>query len=610
MAKTGYFDDEEEWWKQFAFLTPAEQAAVMGENGYQGSAQAAPFSYAPGGNAEDPLGWAEIDASMNGYAPGGNAEDPYGWAAIDAATRSQSEPAQTEALPFNYYGSGLSEDFPINDIVNMPEFTASGNLDPFDLSQQVKRLNYGQDYMGLMVDNVLSMLGGPGSYGPDAFTPTIEYGKELNRPGNTWLDQTAGTGGWEGFIADEYKRMGVPNSSAAVAAMRDFVERVDPNDPELTQQERDQIKSITTGLPSLKADPVTGESGGYDWDTVQNVARDYAEEIRNDPTGWQDEATGKWYDKEPVEVKTGPMEWYDKYGIPYQNVSYTDPQILDRLLNAEEGTTPEYRAQEAAAYNQEYQGAKAATSRATSQEQQQGDLDRELLAAWEAAQPTATPTTQRGPGFATVPGSAGVDINTQFAPRAGAGAGGLLPQVAGRTATDAQLPTSVMLPGRGKLTSPERPGFGTGLAPGWGNFRGVAKPTTPMVRELANGQAGLIGRNAELRPNMGQGFGVFKAREREDPAFAKSFFKQAPKGSTDRKIKAKDVDRKAIAKRATQAGDRSMAAYRARAATEERDPRLNDLARAAELYMLAKAGRTPTNDTLAQRRLAASRMGL
>jgi len=590
MAKTGYFDDEEEWWKQFAFLSPAEQAAIMGENGYQDSA----FEYAPSGNAEDPYGWAEIDAAMNGYALGGNAEDPYGWAAIDAATQSGSEPA--EALPFNYYGSGLSEDFPLNDIVNMPEFTASGNLDPYDLSQRNKQIDTTKDYMGLMVDNVLSMLGGPGAYGPEAFTPTIEYGKELVRPGNTWLEQTAGSGGWEGFIADEYKRSGVANPSAAVAALRDFVERADPKDPELTQQERDQLKSITVGLPTMEND--LGEVS-TDWDAVQGIARDYATEIRSDPTGYYDEATGKWYDKEPVETKTGPMEWYDKYGIPYPTSSYTDPDILERTLNAEEGTSPEYRAQEMADYNREYQGARAATSRATSEEQRQGNLDRELLAAWEAANPTqglgptVKPRTSR-PSMTTVPGRAGVEFDTQYGP--GGDGAGMMPKVTGRTATEAQLPTTVMMPGRTPL--PQR-----SQGDGFSFTRG---PQGPMVRDV-NGQTGLIGRTETRLPNLGQGFGVFKDAERVDPAYTPFSFKRGDKA---RPLEAKDVDREAMGRRATASKDRSMKAYRERARVEESSPRLNDLRRAAELYMLTKAGRTPTNDALAQRRLAARQMGL
>jgi hypothetical protein len=615
MAKdTGYFQDEEEWWKQFAFLTPAEQDAVMRDAGYRDSAAAPAFEYAPGGTAEDPYNWAGIDAAMNGYAPGGTAEDPYNWAGIDAAMQAE-EPA--EALPFNYYGSGLSDDYALGGITDIPEFTASGNLDPFDLSQRAKQINVAQDYGALMLDNILSGMAGPGAYDVSAFTPTYEPAKEVVLKGRNRIDQYKGAGGWEGYVANEIDKGATP--SGAMASLRAFIENTDPDDPDLAPERREQLQSITNSLPTLRQQQgpdmssITGEEPDfwdrYDYDTVFGTAQDLSNSLFEDPAyGYEEvgpDGKTRYYEAEPQEIKTPQMQFFDKYGIPYPVNQYDDPQYLEAQLNAEEGTTPEYRAQEAAGYQRDLQGAGTNISRLRSEEQRQRGLDQELLAAWTAAQPE--PAAPRGPAFTTAPGSAGVDFDTQFAPGGGAGAGGLLPQVAGRSATEAQLPTSVMLPGRGPAA---QSGGGFGM-PSWSRVRDAARGATPMVRQSANGQVGLIGRREEPRPNMGQGFGVFKPGvQREDPAYAQSFFKRTPKGSKDRPIAAKDVDREAMRKRGANASKRTVKAQRERLALEERDPRLNDLARAAELYMLARAGRTPFNDAMAQRRYNASAMGL
>src|SRR4030095_16839125 len=63
---------------------------------------------------------------------------------------------------------------------NLPQLTTKNKVDPFDLSQQQQRWNLGQDVINTYDDPMLAALGGPGAFGPEAFTPTYDYGEPLN----------------------------------------------------------------------------------------------------------------------------------------------------------------------------------------------------------------------------------------------------------------------------------------------------------------------------------------------------------------------------------------------------------------------------------------------
>jgi hypothetical protein len=75
-------------------------------------------------------------------------------------------------------------------------------------------------------------------------------------------------------------------------------------------------------------------------------------------------------------------------------------------------------------------------------------------------------------------------------------------------------------------------------------------------------------------------------------------------------MKASDVDSKARTTRAVAANDKAVAARQKQRDTEAADPRLNDITAAAQLFFLAKGGRTPYKDAMSQRRLGATRLGL
>ena len=158
---------EKNWWDEFAYMTPDEQAWVMAEHGLPYTSPAdAGFAY------------PEDEEGLGGY--------------------------------------------PIPQIAGMPEFTSKGALDPMDLSQLNKQVDTSKDYAGLLVDNVLSMLSGGGAYDTSAFTPTYEYGNEVTMPGQSRLYDTAERGGWEGYVASKmaYENM---TASQAMAALEDYV---------------------------------------------------------------------------------------------------------------------------------------------------------------------------------------------------------------------------------------------------------------------------------------------------------------------------------------------------------------------------------------------------
>jgi hypothetical protein len=549
--------DEKNWWEEFAYMTPAEQEWVMAEHGL-------PFT-----------------------------------------------------PPVTYAEEGEDE-FPIPQIAGMPEFTSKGALDPMDLTQFNKQIDTSKDYAGLLVDNVLSMLSGGGAYNSDAFTPTMEYGKEVTQPGSERLAQTANRGGWEGYVASKmlYENM---TPSQAMGALQDFVEAIDPEDPEADPQ----AKALLQSLPRYKRESGPEPPGAepktfwetYDYDRVFNTASELQNAVfEDDMPGWVDPDTGRMYEAKPEEIKTPQMEWYDKYGLPYPTASYTDPEYLEGSLNRAEGTTPEQREAEVSAYEPLYGQAAEQTQKMEALQRAQMSIEGELAKAWNEILPqdNRQPLDTR-PATTTAPGSAGVEYGRQR------GASPTAPGAATMRGTSQQatLPTTVLQPGRQMvpLAGLGNPATGAKAGRTWaytGNGNLFAEPppqpkAAPMVRTLASGLTGLVGGGFAPQPNQGQGFGVLAPGEMaKDPMF--SAF-TAPKGSKTRQMKESDVSPTARWKRFEESEKRAGRARTQQRQVEAADPRLNDIETYARLWAAMQSGRTPLQDALAGRRAGLSQIG-
>lgn len=579
--------EEDEWYEAFGYMSPEEQEAVMAEMGY----------------------------------------------------------APQTSLPFEYEGSGLSDYYPLGDIAATPEFTSKGNLDPYDLTQQAKRINVAQDYGSLLLDNILSGIAGPGSYDINAFTPEVEYGKEVTRPGTARLESFAGKGGWEGFLANEILKGGTPSS--AMAALQTFLENTDPNDKSISEDERTAYQSLVNSLPRNRDEMTPSQKeaagfwGDYDYEGLLDTATRYSDEVFKDPAyGYSEEGpdgTMRYWDTAPEEIKTPQMEFFDKYGLPYPTASYEDPQYLEAMLDAEEGTTPEQRASEASRYKQDYVGVVNDRQAAESAYRQQGESDDAMLAAWEASQRPPERTGPRDnpyglPAASLEAANVAADIDLKRLLEEGTGAptrdtfldqameraraGGHLPEVRG------MLPSAMA---RDRNASVEAANVAADIDyknafEDWQKEQetrlldeamlrsATARQQPPQVRTLRDGQISLVGEATTPLPGQGRGFGVVAPGGKNvQPDF--NVFRR-PEGSTTRPLQASDVDRKARTSRAVKQNDAAVAARQRQRDVEAADPRLNDIKAAAMLHYMGLRGRTPLADAVAQRRAGAARMGL
>jgi hypothetical protein len=591
-----------EWYEELAFADPRERDAILAGMGYTRSGEFQGF-----GADEEEVPYTEEDY-VSAY----------------------------QGMPGNFGLEGVGA---------IPQYTAKGALDPRDLTQVGQGINVAQDYGALFVDNALNSLLGPGAYGPDAFTPTYEYGDIVVPKGRNRLEDLASRGGWEGYVADKILNQGM-STTEAMGALQDFVENAAPDDT-ASQKAVDFYNSVLRSMPRLQEkapqttrpglNPETGkfEPGGtpvedigfwgdYDYDRIFNRTTELADSLYEDEVpGWQDPQTGQYYDRAPTEIKTPQMEWYDKYGLPYPTASYEDPEYAERLLNREEGTTPQQRAFEAQEYQRAYQDLVGKTREATQAFKEQPALFDEMRAAWEALQPQ----TQSGPGAVGLQAPA-------------------TPATAGRPAVPSREITipGVRVPGGAwgqtmtpgamnplRITTPGRPAEpGTPASEpqqGWlpGLFQQQAparQPNMPMVRTLPNGQIGLVGREKQglwgVLGDMIKGVPdprFARGSERAISPFAGGWGKgrpveENPKGKA-RPLQAKDVDYREREHRIKQAEDRKNTALRAQRLAERNSPLRNDLRTAAMLHFMATLnGRTPLGDVQADRMAGIRSLGL
>ena len=441
--------------------------------------------------------------------------------------------------------------------VDIPEMTAKGKVDPFDLSQQAKRVNLAQDYGALTLDNILSGMAGPGAYDIDAFTPTYEYGEPLNMKGRRTAESLAARGGYDGYLANAIFNEG-KNPSEAEAEIWAIVDTPD-DDPDRTPEEDALRDSIIKTMPAtLEEDPLVaaglrGSTGKqptgrarFDQKMVRDTAQNLYTQLMEDPEyAYYDEATGRYYDRTPEEamVKTPQMEFFEKYGLPYPTANYDDPERVSAFAAAETGVSPEDRELEALAYDEEQARMKEQVS--------------------------------------------GLSARTSGARKA---LGGLQ-----RAFDEAPMVREVSV----------RHGFGEDqdvVTHKGGMFRQAPRVGTTFEGDIVPYDFGKASNNEDLVT----GRGTFDVFAKEGP------FSRKKKGKLDEPVTRRgtkqDLRRQGSAFQ--KAASKTQQASRARNQAQYNDPRLAEIEAMGRMIALRQSGRTPFNDAVALRRQGTRAMGI
>ena len=303
---------------------------------------------------------------------------------------------------FPEFGQGTEDLFALGN-ANYPSFTASGEYDPRDLSQIISSYGLVGNQSTRLVDNAsLAMMGSDlGMYDPAAFQPTVTAPTErLRSPGQENLSylQTSGSP-YERYVAEMMATRGM---SAAQAVQQMLSTVNEPNDPSLSDEERQQIQDLKDSLSQFTLESKAAVSGypypkggadkdestiEYDIQSLTSLARDWEKMLREDPLegeGWVDELgefgpPGTRWTEAPVVEPSAQAEWYMSKGLPLPTEQYTDPKFMEGLVLAASPTYP----QEQAAYDQNLAGAQRATTAASiSHGNRENDLW-ELLEAME-----------------------------------------------------------------------------------------------------------------------------------------------------------------------------------------------------------------------------------
>ena len=493
--------------------------------------------------------------------------------------------------------------------VDLPEFTSKGAVDPFDLTQQGKRVNLAQDYGALILDNILSAMSGPGAYDIGAFTPSYDYGEPLNLTGRRKAEARAQQGGYEGFLADLILNENM-SPSEAEAVMWGIVETPD-DDPDLTEEDRERKKSLLATLPkrqvtgpeaTMMASGIQGDLTGvagaksaagaarnqYDLEKISSAGETLWTELMEDPE-FAYEENGKYYGRTPEEamIKTPQMEFFDKYGLPYPTANYTDPKYLESELNAQQGTTPDERAMMQQAFEQEMAGMNQQVEGASGRYKAANEANRALGKAWQEA--PRRPQTE----FDAIL-KAFQEGTDQTAAQEAYRAGPQQPVTAGQ----AGAAITNQLRGTGQDVGPvTMPQFSEMLRQQFQDLGGSsAIPQRPMVREaswVTNDQYGnLLPYDAENLPELG----------RSEPLGRVSDLFRGRRAPQRTMRRLDEADLAAQEQRRQDASRQVQQTSAARQRATYRDPRLAAIQQGAYLDALMRQGRTPFNDAIAIRR--------
>ena len=232
-----------------------------------------------------------------------------------------------------------------------PQFTAKGEIDPYDLSQIISRMGLVNNQASRIADySTLAMMGSdPGMYDVNAFNPTVTMPTErLRSPGRENITRLASGGtAYERYIADLMMTRGMSGAAAVQQMLSDINE---PDDPSLTAAERQAIQDLKDSLAPFSLEskaaasgfPYTPGGADKDKDTIEydipglvSLASDWDKMLQEDPLegeGWTDPATGQRYAEAPLVEDSDAAEWYKSRGLPLPTEQYTDPKYMDALI--------------------------------------------------------------------------------------------------------------------------------------------------------------------------------------------------------------------------------------------------------------------------------------
>lgn len=233
----------------------------------------------------------------------------------------------------------------------IPELTAKGKVDPVDLTQMAKRLNYTQDVGGSMFDVAQALFAGPSAWGDETmFQPKTTYSgtpipaRKLDdgtyapvTASAQMLDDYTKNGGYEGFVADQIRLGKTP--SQAIAAVRQLAS-VDPTSVKDKKQQQ-QILDIRNTLPVMyRTDPIDG--------TPKEVDRSTAKWTDFSEKDMLDFATGLYKDKTTSDLSTQTLNFDPSTGAFYPSMKTEESDAAKKFRNAglptpfERFDSPEY----------------------------------------------------------------------------------------------------------------------------------------------------------------------------------------------------------------------------------------------------------------------------
>lgn len=306
-----------EWLKAFDALSSQDKASIFNS---QYDPTVSDFDYT-------------FDEGVSGQPGAGTAGTGF----IGAPPGYDLDPAFQQLLQF---GGG----------VNIPQLSAKGALEPYDLSQEAQRVNLMQDNASSIADVILSSLAGPGALDPASFAPVVTKPTDrVATPGLTQLDRYARGTGYKGYIAQKIKAGATDDE--AIADLFNFLdapvdETVDPKHQALRQELIDSLPSAyKTGelVPPSgggRGQNTSGAAGRGAQDTrdlfneseISKWANDLyfkvADDQANEEAGWRDPESGFLYSSAPTQEDSPLTQKFKNLGLPTPFAAYDDPQYL------------------------------------------------------------------------------------------------------------------------------------------------------------------------------------------------------------------------------------------------------------------------------------------
>lgn len=308
---------------------------------------------------------------------------------------------------------------------NIPELSTKGKVDPVDLTQVAKRLNYTQDVGGSMFDVAQALFAGPEAWGDASmFQPKTTYSGtavpayQLDdgsyapvTASSRQLDDYSKNGGYEGFVADQIKLGKTP--SQALAALRTFVTEGSNSKDKATLQ---KVADIRNTMPVIyRTDPIDGTpkavdraTGGWGTDFSEKDMSDFATSLYKDKTTSDlstqtlnfDPSTGAFYPQMKTEDSPAAIKFRNA-GLPTPFERYDSPEYMAKAFNE---VQPGYQ-QSDAQWGQQMQGLGQTNEDLFSAANQSDKNQADLAKIWAQVQPPTPDTQTQDRSWFQAPGS-------------------------------------------------------------------------------------------------------------------------------------------------------------------------------------------------------------